>query len=98
MCVCVCIGFSRFFSILSLNYLVENEIREGLNRVTMIESNVKLVDVLFFFFSCSFALYFAKEIFRDFSRDFSRVERRNKFWKLNFVRVKWRLSDIFFEI
>lgn len=50
MCVCVCIGFSRFFSILSLNYLVENEIREELNRVTMIESNVKLVDVLFFFF------------------------------------------------
>lgn len=49
MCVCVCIGFSRFFSILSLNYLVENEIREELNRVTMIESNVKLVDVLFFF-------------------------------------------------
>lgn len=50
VCVCVCIGFSRFFSILSLNYLVENEIREELNRVTMIESNVKLVDVLFFFF------------------------------------------------
>lgn len=48
--MCVCIGFSRFFSILSLNYLVENEIREELNRVTMIESNVKLVDVLFFFF------------------------------------------------
>lgn len=97
MCVCVCIGFSRFFSILSLNYLVENEIREELNRVTMIESNIKLVDVLFFF-SCSFALYLAKEIFREFSRDFSRVERRNKFRKLNFVRVKWRLSDIFFEI
>lgn len=48
--MCVCIGFSRFFSILSLNYLVENEIREELNRVTMIESNVKLVDILFFFF------------------------------------------------
>lgn len=70
----MCIGFSRFFSILSLNYLVENEIREELNRVTMIESNVKLVEVLFFFFSCSFALYFAKEIFREFSRDFSRGE------------------------
>lgn len=73
--MCVCIGFSRFFSILSLNYLVENEIREELNRVTMIESNVKLVEVLFFFFfSCSFALYLAKEIFREFSRDFSRGE------------------------
>lgn len=69
----MCIGFSRFFSILSLNYLVENEIREELNRVTMIESNVKLV-VFFFFFSCSFALYLAKEIFREFSRDFSRGE------------------------
>lgn len=74
VCVCVCIGFSRFFSILSLNYLVENEIREELNRVTMIESNVKLVEVLFFFFSCSFALYLAKEIFREFNRDFSRGE------------------------
>lgn len=56
--MCVYIGFSRFFfSILSSNYLVENEIREELNRVTMIEWNVKLVDVLFWF------LYFAKEIF-----------------------------------
>lgn len=58
MYMCVYIGFSRFFfSILSSNYLVENEIREELNRVTMIEWNVKLVDVLFWF------LYFAKEIF-----------------------------------
>lgn len=81
MCICMCvyIGFSRFFfSILSSNYLVENEIREELNRVTMIEWNVKLVDVLFWCFLVLREGNFFKGI---------------QVWEIE-LGVKWRLSDV----
>lgn len=53
--------FSQFF-LVELSFVEKTKFVENKNRVTMMEWNAKLVDVLFFLVR---VLYFAKEIFRE---------------------------------